>query len=113
MSGWHLRLWRRAKLLPGMRLNLSKSGLSLTLGGKYAKVTYGQRGSTETVSLPGTGLRLTKHEPPTEPSSVPAEQPFVASLLADRLAELTAAHDAGQLTDEEYGAKRAEIIARF
>ena len=52
-----------------MRLNLSKSGLSLTLGGSYAKVTYGQRGTTETLSLHGTGLRVTQHEPPGETES--------------------------------------------
>ncbi|MGZ6266431.1 MAG: DUF4236 domain-containing protein [Candidatus Limnocylindrales bacterium] len=52
----------------GVRLNLSKSGLSRTVGGKYAKMTLGKRGTTETtISMPGTGVGLTKHEPPAEP----------------------------------------------
>ncbi len=67
MAGWHVRLWRRARLLPGVRVNLSKSGLSWTFGGRFAKVTFGKRGTTETLSLPGTGVRMTKLEPPSEP----------------------------------------------
>jgi hypothetical protein len=49
------------------------------------------------------------------PVSTPAQaEPQVASApLAARLAELSAAHDAGHLTDEEYAAKRAEILERF
>jgi hypothetical protein len=41
--------------------------------------------------------------------ATPALQPGMAS----RLTTLTSLHDAGTLTDAEYAAKRADIIARF
>ena len=66
MSRWHARLWRRARILPGVRLNLSKSGLSWTFGLPWWHLTRGKRGTTETVSLPGTGVRFTRHEPPKD-----------------------------------------------
>jgi hypothetical protein len=97
-----VRLWRRAKLLRGLRLNLSKSGLSLTLGGKYAKVTYGKRGTTETLSLPATGLRVTRHEPPAEPGAV-------ARHLAGRYGRLGTAGRAAPPTFERTDDRRRDV----
>lgn len=42
--------------MPGVRMNLSKSGTSLSLGGRGARVTIGNSRITKTVGLPGTGL---------------------------------------------------------
>ncbi|MGF6877351.1 DUF4236 domain-containing protein [Paraburkholderia sp. MM5477-R1] len=52
--GWSFR--RSIKVAPGVRINLSKSGTSMSVGGKG--FTYNTRGRT-TVSLPGTGIRYT------------------------------------------------------
>ncbi len=54
------RFWRRVKILPGVTLNLSKSGGSLSLGGRGAKVTIGPRGRRATLGIPGTGIFYTK-----------------------------------------------------
>jgi len=54
------RFWRRVKILPGVTLNLSKSGGSLSLGPRGAKFTLGSRGRRTTVGIPGTGLFYTK-----------------------------------------------------
>lgn len=62
-SGWTTRLWRRKQVAPGVRVNLSKSGPSLTLGPKGGHVTYGPKGTTETVGLPGTGVWLQRRKP--------------------------------------------------
>ncbi len=53
------RFSRRIKLLPGVSINLSKSGASVSVGPRGAKVTVGPRGVTQTVGLPGTGLYYT------------------------------------------------------
>ena len=47
------RFQRRIKIAPGIRLNLSKSGVSTSIGGKG--LTWNSRG-TVTTSIPGTGL---------------------------------------------------------
>jgi hypothetical protein len=53
------RFWRRIKLLPGVTLNLSKSGPSISLGPRGAKFTIGGSGARATVGLPGTGMFYT------------------------------------------------------
>ena len=53
------RFWRRMKIAPGITLNLSKSGGSLSFGGRGAHYTIGPRGTRKTVGIPGTGLFYT------------------------------------------------------
>jgi len=54
------RFWRRVKILPGVTLNLSKTGGSLSFGPRGAKLTIGPHGSRTSVGIPGTGLFYTK-----------------------------------------------------
>jgi hypothetical protein len=51
-----LRFRRRISILPGLRLNLSRSGVSTSFGRRGLWVTYGKRGRRTTISAPGTGL---------------------------------------------------------
>jgi len=60
------RFWRRTKIAPGVTLNLSKSGGSLSFGPRGAKFTVGSRGKTATFGLPGTGLFYTSTFPSGE-----------------------------------------------
>lgn len=53
------RFWRRVKIAPGLTLNLSKSGGSLSVGPRGAKLTVGSRGGRATMGIPGTGLFYT------------------------------------------------------
>jgi Protein of unknown function (DUF4236) len=53
------RFYRRVPIIPGVRLNLSKSGASVSLGGPGAHVTFGRRGIRQTVGIPGTGMYYT------------------------------------------------------
>lgn len=50
------RFFTRKKLFPGITLNMSKSGPSLSFGPRGLKHTIGPRGSRSTVGLPGSGL---------------------------------------------------------
>jgi hypothetical protein len=55
----YVRLFRRVRLAPGVTLNLSKSGPSLSVGMRGAHVTVGRAGIRRTVGLPGTGVFYT------------------------------------------------------
>lgn len=50
------RFRRTIKIAPGIRLNLSKSGVSTSIGKRGATVNLSKRGTYGTIGLPGTGL---------------------------------------------------------
>jgi hypothetical protein len=54
------RFRRSVKIIPGVRLNFSKSGVSTTVGPRGAKVTFGHGRVRETVGIPGTGISYTE-----------------------------------------------------
>ncbi len=51
-----LRFHKSLKLIPGIRLNFSKSGPSVSLGQRGATYNIGTKGQRATVGLPGSGL---------------------------------------------------------
>lgn len=51
---WNYR--KRIKIAPGIHLNLSKGGVSTSIGPKGAKVTFGKNGTYLNKGIPGTGL---------------------------------------------------------
>jgi hypothetical protein len=50
------RFRRSVKLMPGVRVNVGKRGMSVSAGVRGASVTMGQRGVYGNVGLPGTGM---------------------------------------------------------
>lgn len=50
------RFQRRVRLFPGLRLNLSKGGVSFSAGPRGSSLTAGRRGIYGNLGLPGTGL---------------------------------------------------------
>ena len=54
------RFQRRIKILPGLRLNVSKTGISWTVGTRGASVTARDGKLTGNVGLPGTGISYRK-----------------------------------------------------
>jgi hypothetical protein len=69
-----LRFRRRVKLFPGVHVNISRSGVSTSVGVRGASMTFGKRGTYTNVGLPGTGIswrgRVTSQHPAT--SAVPS-----------------------------------------
>jgi hypothetical protein len=60
-----LRFQRRFKLLPGVHLNLSLSGVGMSVGGRGAHIGVTPRGQRYTsVGMPGTGLAWREHHEP-------------------------------------------------
>lgn len=54
------RFQKRIKILPGLRLNVSKTGVSWTVGTRGASVTSRDGDLTGNVCLPGTGISYRK-----------------------------------------------------
>lgn len=71
-----LRFQKRIKTLPGVTLNLSRSGISTSIGTTGARVTLGHGQTRTTVGAPGTGISHTQiksnHQADT-PAPPPAE----------------------------------------
>ncbi len=53
------RFFKRMSILPGVTLNLSKSGGSVSVGPRGAKFTVGPQGSRISLGIPGSGLFYT------------------------------------------------------
>lgn len=70
-----LRFRRTVKIAPGLRLNLSKTGVSWTLGGRGASMNVGRGRKRTTVGIPGTGLSYRTDLPKerTEGSGAPGD----------------------------------------
>lgn len=59
------RFRKRIKILPGLYINLSKSGASASVGTKGATVNIGKNGVRGTVGIPGTGISYSENLTPS------------------------------------------------
>jgi hypothetical protein len=57
-----LRFRRSFRIVPGWRINFSKSGVSTSFGRRGAWFTVGPRGTRETLGIPGTGVSYTTEQ---------------------------------------------------
>ena len=65
------RFNRRLSIFKGVRLNLSKSGSSVSIGGRGAWLTFGNKGARATVGIPGTGMSWSEKISPRALSANP------------------------------------------
>ncbi len=87
----NFRFYRRVHVFPGLSVNLSKSGPSLTMGVRGAHVTFGRTGIRKTVGIPGTGIYYTSQQGyHSGVHSAHVEQPISAEqqARAHRIADL-------------------------
>lgn len=68
------RFRRTVQILPGIRLNLSKSGVSTSLGVPGASINLSGRGTRSTVGLPGTGMSFSSFSPNGQPPPAANQQ---------------------------------------
>jgi uncharacterized protein DUF4236 len=81
----NFRFYRRIGIFPGLSVNVSKSGPSLTVGVHGAHMTVGPRGVRRTIGIPGTGIYYTSqsgyhsgvHSAHTETPVAPGQQTAV------------------------------------
>jgi len=69
------RFRRSFSLIPGVRLNVSKSGVSTSVGRRGLFFTMGPRGTRTTVGIPGTGLSYTEQSAASPPRQVDGKPP--------------------------------------
>ncbi len=69
------RFRRSLRLAPGIRINLSKTGASLSLGRRGATLNFSGRGTKATIGLPGTGLSYSEILHAGPPTALPREEP--------------------------------------
>jgi hypothetical protein len=63
MTG-RLRIWRRIRILPGVTMNVGKTGAtSFSFGRSGMRYTIGRKNSRATIGVPGTGAFVTAVEP--------------------------------------------------
>lgn len=116
------RFRKSLKLFPGVRLNLSKSGASVSIGPRGLRYTVGPKGTRVTAGIPGTGLsvsQFTPYRPPAssavlsppsrfEPQAVTSLQP-IESAPAEAINELSTS----ELAPILHEAQRRLRFARF
>ncbi len=74
------RFHKSIKLFPGIRIYLSKSGVSASIGRPGATVNISDRGARGTLGIPGTGISYSEKLSAPEPSA-PREGMSFAALL--------------------------------
>jgi hypothetical protein len=65
------RFHRRIRLLPGVQLNLNRSGVGASVGRRALWLTYGRRRVGATVGLPGSGLGSQSAQQPARLPNTP------------------------------------------
>lgn len=109
MGGWHTRLWRRVRIAPGVTINLTKSGPSVSVGPRGAKMTFGSRGIRQTLGIPGTGIyatrQITNTQLPTPQMTMDSAPMVPAAPMAASAADLAipVVHDPAAVADPDDG----------
>ncbi|MBN1087304.1 DUF4236 domain-containing protein [Erwinia aphidicola] len=81
-----LRFRKSISIIPGVRLNLSGSGASMSVGPRGASVSFGKRGTYANFGLPGTGLSYrTRLDRASSSSRQRAQQAEANAQLRDEL----------------------------
>jgi len=80
---WRFR--KTFKVIPGVRLNLTRNGLSATLGAAPFSVNVGPKGTYANMSIPGTGIwdreRLDAPSRPSGSQTSSTDQPHLPAVL--------------------------------
>src|SRR5260370_20038906 len=69
------RFRRSLRFAPGIRINLSKAGASLSLGRRGTTLNFSPRGTKATVGLPGSGISYSEILQSGPPTALPREEP--------------------------------------
>jgi len=102
---WRFR--RRIKIIPGVHLNFSKSGISTSIGARGASLTFGKAGTYLNTSIPGTGIynRQKLYKSVINPKSQ-------NNNISERLGENILSDDVQKFTSQDMiGVRKAIIIA--
>lgn len=103
---WSFR--RRIKLIPGVHLNFSKSGISTSIGFKGANLSFGRSGTYLNTSVPGLGISNRQKISGGENETQPTDFEYLAD-LPDNIFSA----DIQEITSQDLqGIKQAIVTAR-
>jgi len=85
-----LRFRRRIKIIPGVHLNISRSGISTSVGVRGASLTLGKQGTYLNTGIPGTGVSWRGRI--SEPASTKTTQPISEPLSTEAVPTLKHTH---------------------
>jgi hypothetical protein len=95
-----MRFRKSIKLAPGLRMNLSGSGVSWTLGPRGASIGIGRRGSYLNTGIPGTGLysrqRLGGSSARSMPAAPSKTTTFTATVSIDDDGQISFRDESGE-----------------
>jgi hypothetical protein len=85
---------RRIKIIPGVHLNFSKSGISTSIGVRGASITLGKNGTYLNTGIPGTGLSnrqrlFNSDSSPSTPVDVYELEPIDENIVSADVQEIT------------------------
>jgi Protein of unknown function (DUF4236) len=69
-----VRFRRTFTLFPGVKVNVSKGGMSITVGRKGFHLNFSKRGVRQTVGLPGSGISQTSYLYKNDPDEEETEK---------------------------------------
>src|SRR5687768_5971856 len=81
------RFRRSIRIAPGIRLNVTRSGLSATLGPRGASIGVGRRGTFLNVGIPGTGVSYRQQLGNLSPGRAPRRESYRALQASSRQSE--------------------------
>lgn len=82
-----MRFQKRIKIAPGVRLNISKSGVSTSLGGRGGTVNLSSKGIRTTIGIPGSGLSWSEQQGWAGAAGLkPADELLQLGTLLDKIA---------------------------
>lgn len=74
-----IRFRKAIKISKGSKINIAKTGISVSLGGRGHSLNFGKNGPTATVGIPGTGLSYRQKIGSTHSSHKKQEKPTATS----------------------------------
>lgn len=93
-----IRFRRTFKIFPGVRINVSKGGVSTTIGPRGFRFTFNKHGIRRTIGLPGTGVSATDYVVDYDPDDGHGDNSD-----PDRKRDRERRRDANDDRDNEYG----------
>jgi len=107
---WSFR--KRIKIIPGVHLNFSRSGISTSIGVKGASVTFGKSGTYLNTSLPALGLSSRQKINGSNDGGVPDTPRFPLPLEYDLNSSNIFSADIHEITSQNMqGIKEAIVLA--
>lgn len=113
--GWRYR--KSVRICKGVRVNFSKSGTSVTVGGHGHTVNYGPKGTRVTVGIPGTGVSYSKMvskkgQPSSQRNRIPQNTASrnANAYTGNRIAQNTASRYTGTTMQQNAAPRRSSEI---